>query len=166
MDDPTVNWSEERYQECRSKLEPFLKRLGFNLQRDVHFMPCSGFTGAFLRDPPLPGTCTFYNGPTFLEFLGSLPAIPRNTSGSVRLPILARFSEMGTCVVGKLERGTIAKNATLTLMPNRTSVQVSSRPEMHLQCSSVYPTIPMSTEYRNVIHILVILSRAGDADLD
>lgn len=124
MDDPTVNWSEERFQECRSKLEPFLKRLGFNLQRDVHFMPCSGYTGAFLRDSVPADVCPFYRGPTFFEFLGALPSIPRNVTGPVRLPILARFSEMGTCVVGKLERGTIAKNATLTLMPNRSVVQV------------------------------------------
>jgi peptide chain release factor subunit 3 len=30
MDDPTVEWSEERYEECKTKLTPFLKKVGFN----------------------------------------------------------------------------------------------------------------------------------------
>ena len=30
MDDPTVLWSEERYEECKTKLTPFLKKVGFN----------------------------------------------------------------------------------------------------------------------------------------
>ncbi len=30
MDDPTVEWAEERYEECKVKLTPFLKRVGFN----------------------------------------------------------------------------------------------------------------------------------------
>lgn len=30
MDDPTVQWLEERYDECRTKLIPFLKKVGFN----------------------------------------------------------------------------------------------------------------------------------------
>ena len=30
MDDPTVEWSEERYKECKTKLTPFLKKVGFN----------------------------------------------------------------------------------------------------------------------------------------
>lgn len=30
MDDPTVVWSEERYEECKTKLTPFLKKVGFN----------------------------------------------------------------------------------------------------------------------------------------
>lgn len=42
MDESTVKWSEERYNECKSKLEPFLKQVGLNLNKDVAFMPCSG----------------------------------------------------------------------------------------------------------------------------
>ncbi|XP_016383051.1 eukaryotic peptide chain release factor GTP-binding subunit ERF3A-like [Sinocyclocheilus rhinocerous] len=51
MDDPTVNWSLERYEECKEKLVPFLKKVGFNPRKDVHFMPCSGLTGANLKEP-------------------------------------------------------------------------------------------------------------------
>ena len=51
MDDPTVEWSEERYNECKDKLLPYLKKLGFNPAKDLTFIPVSGYTGAGLKDP-------------------------------------------------------------------------------------------------------------------
>ncbi|XP_068605977.1 eukaryotic peptide chain release factor GTP-binding subunit ERF3A-like [Brachionichthys hirsutus] len=64
MDDPTVSWSLERYDECREKLVPFLKKVGFNPKKDVHFMPCSGLTGANLKEPT--GMCSWYSGLPFI----------------------------------------------------------------------------------------------------
>merc|ERR1719494_1786424 len=49
MDDPTVEWDQKRYKEIESKLSPFLRKTGFK-SSEVHFMPCSGFTGANLKD--------------------------------------------------------------------------------------------------------------------
>ena len=40
-----------RYEECKEKLVPFLKKVGFNPKKDIYFMPCSGLTGANLKDP-------------------------------------------------------------------------------------------------------------------
>lgn len=40
-----------RYEECKEKLVPFLKKVGFNPRKDIHFMPCSGLTGANLKEP-------------------------------------------------------------------------------------------------------------------
>jgi peptide chain release factor subunit 3 len=42
MDDHTVNWSKERYDECCDKLLPFLKQVGYNPKSDLDFMPISG----------------------------------------------------------------------------------------------------------------------------
>ena len=50
MDDPTVEWSKVRYEECTTKLGVFLKGTGYNLKTDVFFMPVSGYTGAGLKD--------------------------------------------------------------------------------------------------------------------
>lgn len=44
-------FSSRRYEECKEKLVPFLKKVGFNPKKDIHFMPCSGLTGANLKDP-------------------------------------------------------------------------------------------------------------------
>ena len=72
MDDPTVKWSKERYDECTSKLSTFLRGTGYNLKTDVTFMPVSGFTGAGLKDRVKKEDAPWYNGPSLLELLDSL----------------------------------------------------------------------------------------------
>ena len=60
MDDPTVKWDVERFNECKEKLVPYLKKCGFNTKTEVFFMPCSGLTGAFLKDIPPESECSWY----------------------------------------------------------------------------------------------------------
>uniref|UniRef100_A0A8C7Q9D9 G1 to S phase transition 1 n=1 Tax=Oncorhynchus mykiss TaxID=8022 RepID=A0A8C7Q9D9_ONCMY len=124
MDDPTVNWSLERYEECKEKLVPFLKKVGFNPKKDIYFMPCSGLTGANLKDPI--EECTWYTGLPFIPHLDSLPSFNRITDGPVRLPIVDKYKDMGTVILGKLESGSIAKAQQLVMMPNRHTVEVLS----------------------------------------
>ena len=45
MDDPSVNWSQERFNEVLTKLTPFLKSCGYNTKKDVTFLPVSGLHG-------------------------------------------------------------------------------------------------------------------------
>jgi peptide chain release factor subunit 3 len=123
MDDPTVEWSEERYEECKVKLLPYLKKVGFNPNRDIHVMPVSGYLGTNLKDVDR-NACPFYTGPSFLEYLDSLGPLNREDTGPVRLPILDRFKDKGTFVIGKLEGGTLVKGQMLTMMPNKVSVEV------------------------------------------
>uniref|UniRef100_A0A7N6BDC0 Tr-type G domain-containing protein n=1 Tax=Anabas testudineus TaxID=64144 RepID=A0A7N6BDC0_ANATE len=124
MDDPTVNWSLERYEECKEKLVPFLKKVGFNPKKDIHFMPCSGLTGANLKDP-VP-ECPWYTGLPFIAHLDSLPNFTRSSDGPVRLPIVDKYKDMGTVILGKLESGSISKAQQLVMMPNRHTVEVLS----------------------------------------
>uniref|UniRef100_A0A3B5KZH4 G1 to S phase transition 1 n=1 Tax=Xiphophorus couchianus TaxID=32473 RepID=A0A3B5KZH4_9TELE len=124
MDDPTVNWSLERYEECKEKLVPFLKKVGFNPKKDIHFMPCSGLTGANLKDP-VP-ECPWYTGLPFISHLDSLPNFNRSSDGPVRLPIVDKYKDMGTVILGKLESGSISKAQQLVMMPNRHTVEVLS----------------------------------------
>ncbi|XP_010893863.2 eukaryotic peptide chain release factor GTP-binding subunit ERF3A [Esox lucius] len=124
MDDPTVNWSLERYEECKEKLVPFLKKVGFNPKKDIYFMPCSGLTGANLKEPL--EECTWYTGLPFIPHLDSLPSFSRITDGPVRLPIVDKYKDMGTVVLGKLESGSISKAQQLVMMPNRHTVEVLS----------------------------------------
>ncbi|XP_008312976.1 eukaryotic peptide chain release factor GTP-binding subunit ERF3A [Cynoglossus semilaevis] len=124
MDDPTVNWSLERYEECKEKLVPFLKKVGFNPKKDIHFMPCSGLTGANLKE--LVSDCPWYTGLPFIPHLDSLPNFTRSSDGPVRLPIVDKYKDMGTVVLGKLESGSISKAQQLVMMPNRHTVEVLS----------------------------------------
>ncbi|XP_069839805.1 eukaryotic peptide chain release factor GTP-binding subunit ERF3A isoform X1 [Dendropsophus ebraccatus] len=122
MDDPTVNWSNDRYEECKEKLVPFLKKVGFNPKKDIHFMPCSGLTGANLKDPV--ESCPWYNGLPFIPYLDNLPNFNRSYDGPVRLPIVDKYKDMGTVVLGKLESGSICKGQQLVMMPNKHTVEV------------------------------------------
>lgn len=124
MDDPTVNWSLERYEECKEKLVPFLKKVGFNPKKDIHFMPCSGLTGANLKEST--DLCPWYTGLPFIPHLDSLPNFNRSSDGPVRLPIVDKYKDMGTVVLGKLESGSISKAQQLVMMPNRHVVEVLS----------------------------------------
>ncbi|KAL7378922.1 hypothetical protein ABVT39_020759 [Epinephelus coioides] len=92
MDDPTVNWSLERYEECKEKLVPFLKKVGFNPKKDIHFMPCSGLTGANLKEPT--DMCSWYTGLPFIPHLDSLPNFNRSSDGPVRLPIVDKYKHV------------------------------------------------------------------------
>uniref|UniRef100_A0AAY4C1Q1 Tr-type G domain-containing protein n=1 Tax=Denticeps clupeoides TaxID=299321 RepID=A0AAY4C1Q1_9TELE len=124
MDDTTVNWSLERYEECKEKLVPFLKKVGFNPRKDIHFMPCSGLTGANLKEPV--DFCSWYTGLPFIPHLDSLPNFNRSSDGPVRLPIVDKYKDMGTVILGKLESGSISKTQQLVMMPNRHTVEVLS----------------------------------------
>ncbi|MEE6497574.1 hypothetical protein FKM82_002774 [Ascaphus truei] len=137
MDDPTVNWSNDRYEECKEKLVPFLKKVGFNPKKDIHFMPCSGLTGANLKEPV--DFCVWYNGLPFIPYLDNLPNFNRSFDGPVRLPIVDKYKDMGTVVLGKLEAGSICKGQQLVMMPNKHTVEVLSLLSDEVETEHVVP---------------------------
>ena len=59
MDDPSVLWAKERYDEIIAKLLPFLRQVGFN-PKEVEFLPISGFTGLNLKDPVSKEICPWF----------------------------------------------------------------------------------------------------------
>jgi len=125
MDDPTVEWDQSRYEEVKDQITPFLKKCGFNPKKDVQFIPCSGLSGAFLKEPPGPKFCNWFNGPCLLEYLDNLPPVERmGADKPLRMPIIDRYRDMGTIVMGKLESGRVEKGETILMMPNKASVEV------------------------------------------
>ena len=49
-----------RYEECKTKLTPFLKKVGFNPKTDLFYIPVSGLTGVNLKDSATGGVCSWY----------------------------------------------------------------------------------------------------------
>jgi peptide chain release factor subunit 3 len=137
MDDPTVNWSNERYEECKEKLVPFLKKVGFNPKKDIHFMPCSGLTGANLKEQS--DFCPWYIGLPFIPYLDNLPNFNRSADGPIRLPIVDKYKDMGTVVLGKLESGSISRGQQLVMMPNKHNVEVLGILSDDVETDSVAP---------------------------
>lgn len=126
MDDSTVNWDPDRYNEIKDKLVPYLKKCGFQPGKDTYFMPCSGFTGAFIKEPADEAFCDWYRSPCFIEYLETLPIPNRSLTGPLRMPIFDKYKDMGCVVMGKIECGMIRLNEKFTLMPNRVKVEVTN----------------------------------------
>jgi peptide chain release factor subunit 3 len=124
MDDPTVEWSEARYNECRDNVVPFLRKLGFNPEKDLTFMPCSGLTGVGLKGPLDEKLCPWYQGEAFIPFIDKLPFLNRKMGGPFVMPVADKYRDMGMVVMGKVEAGEAKKGQSLLLMPNRTVVLV------------------------------------------
>ncbi|KAH8053440.1 hypothetical protein JL722_9674 [Aureococcus anophagefferens] len=117
MDDPTVQWKKERYDECVSKLKPFLKTCGFIIRKEVKFMPISGLACVDAGDHNTTDA-------TLIGCLDKLTIEGRSAESPVRIPVLDRFYERGTMVMGKVESGRIAKGMKLTIMPTKQEVKV------------------------------------------
>lgn len=124
MDDPTVHWDEGRYNECKNGILPYLKKLGFNVQKDLTFMPCSGLTGIGLKDEVPKELCSWYSGISFIDFIDNLPSLNRKADGPFIMPIVDKYKDMGTVVMGKVESGMARKGQNLLVMPNRTQVSI------------------------------------------
>lgn len=100
MDDPTVSWSQERYQECTQKLTAFLKGLGYNPKTDLFFMPISAQNGLGIKDRIPKDTCQWYSGPSLLERLDQMESLERKINAPLRMPVAAKYRDLGTMIEG------------------------------------------------------------------
>ncbi|XP_027340784.1 eukaryotic peptide chain release factor GTP-binding subunit ERF3A-like isoform X2 [Abrus precatorius] len=124
MDDPTVQWSKERYDEIESKMVPFLKQSRYNVKKDVLFLPISGLIGTNIKTKVDKSTCPWWSGPCLFEALDTVEVPPRDPKGPFRMPIIDRFKDMGTVVMGKVESGTVREGDSMCVMPNKDQVKV------------------------------------------
>jgi peptide chain release factor subunit 3 len=123
MDDITVGWSKERYDEIVGKLKPYLKkRIGL----DSTFLPISAQTGYGVRDKIPTEVAGWYEGPSLLELLDGMAKIQRNVNAPFMMPVGAKYRDMGTMIEGRIEAGVIQKSATYVMMPNREEVGIAA----------------------------------------
>ncbi len=127
MDDPSVQWAQERFAEVETKLTPFLKACGYNVKKDVTFLPISGLHGHGMKDRVPPGLAPWYAGPSLFECLDGLEPQDRDAAAPFRMPLIDKYREDGkTIVMGKTEAGMVRRGDALLVMPNRTPVKVSA----------------------------------------
>lgn len=126
MDDPTVNWDKARYDEVVKELNPFLKQVGYNPEKDVVYIPISGIKGYNIKDRLDKSICPWYNGPSLLEALDNMKPLERLDNWPFRLPIIDKYKERGLLWVhGKVETGSLAVGTTQIVIPNRMQVEVA-----------------------------------------
>ena len=68
--------------------------------------------------------CPWYTSrKSLFQTLDDFPAMQRDATGPLRLPIMARYKDMGALFcLGKLESGTLYKDRKLLMMPNKVEV--------------------------------------------
>ncbi|KAJ5826099.1 Translation release factor eRF3 [Penicillium riverlandense] len=125
MDDPTVDWSKARFDECTVKVLKFLEALGYK-KADVFCMPISAQRTIGIKDRVPKDLAPWYDGPSLLEFLTEFKLPERKVNAPFMMPISAKYRDMGTMAEGRIESGVIKKNGTYLMMPNRTEIQVSA----------------------------------------
>ena len=142
MDDNTVNWNQERYEEIKNEVTRMLKMVGFKVEK-INFVPTSGWTGANLvkKSDKMP----WYTGPTIVEALDLLELPPKPTNKPLRVPIQDIYSitGIGTVPVGRVETGVLKEGTNIIFMPSNKTAEVKSM-EMH------HSKIPMAEPGDNI----------------
>lgn len=125
MDDPSVEWSKDRFHECTVKVSKFLEALGYK-KEDLTFMPISAQRALGIKDHVPKEYTPWYNGPSLLEYLTDMKMPERKINAPFMMPISSKYREMGTMVEGRIESGVIKKNGTCIMMPNRSKIEIAA----------------------------------------
>jgi elongation factor 1-alpha len=129
MDDITVNYSKERYEEIKNEVTRMLRMVGFKVDK-INFVPTSGWTGDNLLKKS--DKTPWYTGPTLFEALDLLEVPPKPTDKPLRIPVQDIYSitGIGTVPVGRVETGILKEGMNLVFMPSNKTAEVKSL-EMH-----------------------------------
>jgi len=126
MDDKTVSWGKDRYDEIVGKLTPFFKQSGFR-PKDVTYLPVSGIGGENVKFPPAEGVCPWYTGPPLLQILEEIPLPKRDPKAPLRIPVLDKLKDSGKLVIqGKVESGSMYLGQKVIIMPGKKAGKVLS----------------------------------------
>lgn len=138
MDDMTVNWNQERYEEIKNEIGRLLKTVGYKVDK-IPFVPTSGWTGDNLvkRSEKM----SWYKGPTLFEALDKMELPPKPTGKALRLPIqdVYTITGVGTVPVGRVETGILKENDVLVFMPPNVQGEVKSIETHHVRVPRAEP---------------------------
>jgi len=141
MDSTEPNYSEKRYEEIKSEVSNFVKKVGYN-PVNIPFVPISGWHGDNMLEPS--SNMTWFKGwtierkegnatgKTLLEALDAILPPSRPTEKPLRLPLqdVYKIGGIGTVPVGRVETGVIKPGMVVTFAPANISTEVKSV-EMH-----------------------------------
>jgi len=131
MDDQTVNWSQERFEEVKRAVLDLMAQMGFDPKKHkIIVVPISGWTGDNLvaKSEHMP----WYDGPTLMNALDQFEPPAKPIDKPLRLPIQQVFNipGVGTVPVGRVETGVLKVNDKIVVMPSGKHGEVRSI-EMH-----------------------------------
>jgi len=138
MDDPTVEYSQKRYEECREQLDHLLKSVLFDTSK-IHFVPVSGWMGDNLveRSPRMP----WYKGPLLIEALDFFEVPPKPVDKPLRIPVqdVYTITGVGTVPVGRVETGILKEGDSVIFMPANVRGEIKSIETHHEKIPQAMP---------------------------
>lgn len=138
MDDPTVQWSQKRYEEVRDGIADLLKITGYKVDR-ISFVPISGWTGDNLIEPS--ENMPWYKGPTLVQALDAFSVPPKPTDKPLRVPVqdVYTITGVGTVPVGRVETGIMKVGDAVVFMPGGARGDVRSIETHHVNIEEAGP---------------------------
>jgi len=138
MDDASVNWSKERYEEIKNEVSRMLKIVGYKVEK-IPFVPTSGWTGDNLTKPS--GKMPWYKGPTLFEALDVFEIPSKPIKKPLRLPIqdVYTITGVGTVPVGRVETGVLKEGDEIVFMPANIKGEVKSIETHHVRIPKAEP---------------------------
>jgi len=129
MDDKSVKYSKDRYNEIVSEMKKFLKTVGFKPKK-IPFIPISGWVGDNMLEPSK--NMPWYKGPFVLKALDAIKPPKRPVEKPLRLPLqdVYKIGGIGTVPVGRVETGVLKPGMSVTFAPAMLTTEVKSV-EMH-----------------------------------
>jgi elongation factor 1-alpha len=138
MDDPSVNWSQERYNEIKNEISRLLKTVGYKVEK-TPFVPTSGWTGdnLFKATDKMP----WYKGPTLFQAMDALEVPSKPLNKPLRLPVqdVYTITGVGTVPVGRVETGVLKEGDILVFMPANVQGEVKSIETHHVRVPRAEP---------------------------
>ena len=138
MDEATVNWNQDRYNEVKNEVYNLLKRPGYKVEK-IPFVPTSGWTGDNLVKPS--DKMPWYKGPTLFEALDAFELPPKPMDKPLRLPLqdVYTITGVGTVPVGRVETGVLKEGDTLVFMPGNIQAEAKSIETHHVKVPKAEP---------------------------
>jgi len=157
VDDKTVNYKQDRYEEIKKEVSAYLKKVGYNPDK-VPFIPISGWVGDNMIEPS--ENMGWYKGDTLIQSLDNLEPPKRPNDKPLRLPLqdVYKIGGIGTVPVGRVETGILKPGDVVTFAPNNLTTEVKSI-EMHHE--SLPEAIPGDNVGFNVKNVAVKDLRRG-----
>jgi elongation factor 1-alpha len=130
IDEQTVNYSEERYNEIKKEISDFIKKVGYKPE-NVPFIPISGWEGDNLIEKST--KTSWYKGPTLIQALDQIEPPKRPTDKPLRLPLqdVYKIGGIGTVPVGRVETGILKPGMNVVFAPSNIKSEVRSVERHH-----------------------------------
>ncbi|KAI5186981.1 peptide chain release factor subunit 3 [Nematocida homosporus] len=154
MDDPTVNWSSDRYNHIVKSTKKMLQSL-FG-KDNVTYIPISGFLGLGIDKPLDSNVCPWYQGPSFFTYLDTI-SMPRDTEAPLFAQVTDVMKDMGSLSVFlRVERGILNKT-TVKVSPGDRKLKITSISKEEEEVPDAHPGETVRIKFREAEEV-----QAGD----